>query len=158
MTVCHFVQLKVNINISDKPNILRDSLFFYNPRNCSHTLTAPIAQLSCVIYNLAINLPELQVTFMALFPRERGNKASELSHHRDTLSDFDSAGGTRKQKLYMLISTNAYFHTFYSERSAAELSHCQFTRMLILSTAHSTWAYFCRQPRRDCLLGEVCWE
>lgn len=112
-------------------------VFCHHLSNCGHMLTAPVAKLSCVIYNLAINLPVLLVTFMVFSParetqHQQRNKASQVSHYHYTLSDFYSTGRTRRQNLCILISRNVYSHTFYAEEPAAELNHCQFTRKLTL--------------------------
>ncbi len=122
--------------LHDRLKVLQESLLQYLS-NCSHKLTAPVARLSCVIYNSAINLQVLLLTFMAASPvretrhRQR-NKASQLSQNHSTLSGFYSTGRTRKQKLYILISKNACPHPFCTEESAAELNHCQFTKTLAL--------------------------
>lgn len=101
-------------------------------------LTAPVAEQCCVIYNSAINLAALLVTFMSFSPVRdtlpAEKKASQLSHYHHTPSDLYSTGRTSTQKLYILISRNAYSHSFYTEEFAGKLNHPQFRKLTLWHT------------------------
>lgn len=80
-------------------------------------LTATTAQLSCVIYNLAINLPEPLVTVMAFFPERETqpqwrNETPWLPQYLYTLSHFYSTETTRKHKLN-IHKRSVCSHTIY---------------------------------------------
>ena len=90
-------------------------------------LTAPTAELSCVIYHLAINLWccwWLSGLF-SLWGREQLTppSASQI---------LIPLGTHTRKKLYILIGTNTRFHVFYTDRSASALNHCRYIKSLCM--------------------------